>query len=91
MFSALVIPNWIMKNPNCLETGQMNIENTTFLKCFQHFYLNHYQLLCVFLSSVYDSGVKEVDQVLHILLTTHMFIGGFLGFLLDNTIPGKLK
>ncbi|TDH00219.1 hypothetical protein EPR50_G00186120 [Perca flavescens] len=53
MFSALVIPNWIMKNPDFLETG-----------------------------------VKEVDQVLRILLTTHMFIGGFLGFFLDNTIPG---
>ncbi|XP_039981942.1 solute carrier family 23 member 1-like [Xiphias gladius] len=53
MFTALVIPNWIMKNPNFLETG-----------------------------------VTEVDQVLHILLTTHMFVGGFLGFFLDNTIPG---
>lgn len=39
----------------------------------------------------YDSGVKEVDQVLHVLFTTHMFVGGFLGFFLDNTIPGKLK
>ena len=38
-----------------------------------------------------NSGVKEVDQVVHILLTTHMFVGGFLGFFLDNTIPGKLK
>ncbi|KAA8583371.1 hypothetical protein FQN60_015917 [Etheostoma spectabile] len=53
MFSALVIPNWILKNPDFLETG-----------------------------------VKEVDQVLRILLTTHMFVGGFLGFFLDNTIPG---
>ncbi|XP_013865339.1 solute carrier family 23 member 1 [Austrofundulus limnaeus] len=53
MFSALVIPNWIMKNPEFLKTG-----------------------------------VKEVDQVLSVLLTTHMFVGGFLGFFLDNTIPG---
>lgn len=53
MFSALVIPNWIMKNPGFIHTG-----------------------------------VKEVDQVLHIFLTTHMFIGGFLGFVLDNTVPG---
>ncbi|XP_026197492.1 solute carrier family 23 member 1-like [Anabas testudineus] len=37
------------------------------------------------------TGVKEVDQVLHILLTTHMFIGGFLGFFLDNTIPGTKR
>ncbi|XP_041832678.1 solute carrier family 23 member 1-like [Melanotaenia boesemani] len=53
MFSALVIPNWIMKNPGFFETG-----------------------------------VKELDQVLRILWTTHMFVGGFLGFFLDNTIPG---
>lgn len=36
-------------------------------------------------------GVGQVDQVLHILLTTNMFVGGFLGFFLDNTIPGGLK
>ncbi|XP_070705172.1 solute carrier family 23 member 1-like isoform X1 [Pempheris klunzingeri] len=53
MFSALVLPNWIMKNPDVLKIG-----------------------------------VKEVDQVLYILMTTHMFVGGFLGFFLDNTIPG---
>ncbi|XP_044026151.1 solute carrier family 23 member 1-like isoform X2 [Siniperca chuatsi] len=56
MFSALVIPNWIMKNPDFFKTG-----------------------------------VTEVDQVLHILLTTHMFVGGFLGFFLDNTIPGTKR
>lgn len=56
MFSALVIPNWIMKNPDFLHTG-----------------------------------VKEVDQVLRILLTTHMFVGGFLGFFLDNTVPGTKR
>ncbi|XP_005805703.1 solute carrier family 23 member 1-like isoform X1 [Xiphophorus maculatus] len=56
MFSALVIPNWIMKNPGVLETG-----------------------------------VKEVDQVLHVLFTTHMFVGGFLGCFLDNTIPGTKR
>ncbi|XP_008286187.1 solute carrier family 23 member 1-like [Stegastes partitus] len=56
MFSALVIPNWIVKNPGYLETG-----------------------------------VKEVDQVLTVLLTTNMFVGGFLGFFLDNTIPGTKR
>lgn len=56
IFSALVIPNWITKNPDFL-----------------------------------DTGVREVDQVLHILLTTHMFVGGFLGFFLDNTIPGTKR
>lgn len=35
------------------------------------------------------SGVVELDQVLLVLLTTSMFVGGFFGFILDNTIPGK--
>uniref|UniRef100_A0A3P8TFB7 Solute carrier family 23 member 2 n=1 Tax=Amphiprion percula TaxID=161767 RepID=A0A3P8TFB7_AMPPE len=38
--------------------------------------------------SYLQTGVKEVDQVLTTLLTTNMFVGGFLGFFLDNTIPG---
>ncbi|KAM9704696.1 solute carrier family 23 member 1-like [Menidia menidia] len=56
MFLALVIPNWIMKNPDFLKTN-----------------------------------IIELDQVLRILWTTHMFVGGFFGFLLDNTIPGTKK
>nr|XP_055048202.1 solute carrier family 23 member 2 [Misgurnus anguillicaudatus] len=35
-----------------------------------------------------NTGIKELDQLIMILSTTHMFIGGFLGFVLDNTIPG---
>lgn len=34
-------------------------------------------------------GVVQLDQVIQVLLTTGMFVGGFLGFVLDNTIPGK--
>ncbi|XP_058469760.1 solute carrier family 23 member 1-like isoform X1 [Solea solea] len=56
MFCGLVIPNWIMKNPDFIKTG-----------------------------------VTEVDQVLQVLLTTNMFVGGFLGFFLDNTIPGTKR
>ncbi|XP_034999931.2 solute carrier family 23 member 1 [Hippoglossus stenolepis] len=56
LFSALVIPNWIKKNPDCINTG-----------------------------------LKELDQVLFILLTTQMFVGGFLGFFLDNTVPGTKR
>ncbi|XP_059916876.1 xan_ur_permease domain-containing protein [Gadus macrocephalus] len=54
MFSGLVIPNWIMKNPTAIATG-----------------------------------VVELDQVFQVLLTTSMFVGGFFGFFLDNTIPGS--
>uniref|UniRef100_A0A7N6BRU5 Uncharacterized protein n=1 Tax=Anabas testudineus TaxID=64144 RepID=A0A7N6BRU5_ANATE len=54
MFSGLVIPNWILKNPTAIATG-----------------------------------LVELDQVLQVLLTTSMFVGGFFGFILDNTIPGS--
>lgn len=35
------------------------------------------------------SGVAELDQILTVLLSTEMFVGGFLAFCLDNTIPGN--
>lgn len=35
------------------------------------------------------SGNNELDQVLEVLLGTAMFVGGILGFILDNTVPGK--
>ncbi|TMS05099.1 Solute carrier family 23 member 2 [Larimichthys crocea] len=54
MFSGLVIPNWILKYPEAITTG-----------------------------------VVELDQMLQVLLTTSMFVGGFFGFILDNTIPGS--
>ncbi|XP_027012250.2 solute carrier family 23 member 1 isoform X1 [Tachysurus fulvidraco] len=37
------------------------------------------------------TGVPELDQILTVLLTTEMFVGGFLAFVLDNTIPGTKK
>ncbi|XP_037308195.2 solute carrier family 23 member 2 [Pungitius pungitius] len=40
---------------------------------------------------IIDTGIKELDQVIVVLFTTHMFIGGFFGFVLDNTIPGTEK
>lgn len=36
----------------------------------------------------YSTGVPEVDQILTVLLTTEMFVGGCLAFILDNTVPG---
>lgn len=35
-----------------------------------------------------QTGNEELDQVLTVLLSTAMFVGGFLGFVLDNTVPG---
>ncbi|XP_057693427.1 solute carrier family 23 member 1 isoform X1 [Corythoichthys intestinalis] len=40
---------------------------------------------------IIDTGIKELDQVIVVLFTTHMFIGGFFGFILDNTIPGSAE
>ncbi|XP_066218881.1 solute carrier family 23 member 1-like isoform X1 [Saccopteryx leptura] len=38
-----------------------------------------------------QTGILQLDQVIQVLLTTGMFVGGFLGFFLDNTIPGSLE
>ncbi|XP_048405115.1 xan_ur_permease domain-containing protein isoform X3 [Stegostoma tigrinum] len=38
-----------------------------------------------------QTGVLPLDQVIHVLLTTSMFVGGFFGFFLDNTLPGTEK
>ncbi|XP_039558676.1 solute carrier family 23 member 1 isoform X2 [Passer montanus] len=35
-----------------------------------------------------STGVAELDQILTVLLTTEMFVGGTIAFVLDNTIPG---
>uniref|UniRef100_A0A8D0DNY2 Solute carrier family 23 member 1-like n=1 Tax=Salvator merianae TaxID=96440 RepID=A0A8D0DNY2_SALMN len=40
-------------------------------------------------TEVLETGITQLDQVIQVLLTTGMFVGGFLGFLLDNTIPGS--
>ncbi|KAL7390790.1 hypothetical protein ABVT39_027941 [Epinephelus coioides] len=36
-----------------------------------------------------NTGLTELDQILTVLLSTEMFVGGFLAFCLDNTIPGS--
>ncbi|XP_022625107.1 solute carrier family 23 member 1 [Seriola dumerili] len=36
-----------------------------------------------------QTGLAELDQILTVLLSTEMFVGGFLAFCLDNTIPGS--
>ncbi|CAI5785830.1 solute carrier family 23 member 1-like [Podarcis lilfordi] len=42
-------------------------------------------------SELVETGIQQLDQVINVLLTTGMFVGGFLGFILDNTIPGSLE
>ena len=38
-------------------------------------------------SELIDSGSQTFDQVLIVLLSNGMFVGGFIGFVLDNTAP----
>jgi len=38
-----------------------------------------------------NTGSPEFDQILTVLLSTSMLIGGALALILDNTIPGTLK
>ncbi|KAK6622257.1 hypothetical protein RUM44_002064 [Polyplax serrata] len=37
---------------------------------------------------IISTGVLAVDQLFTVLMATPMFVGGFIGFLLDNTISG---
>jgi len=37
-----------------------------------------------------DAGSERMDQILSILFSTPMFIGGMLGCLLDNLLPGVI-
>ena len=37
------------------------------------------------------TGSPELDQILTVLLSTSMLIGGALALTLDNTIPGKIN
>lgn len=41
--------------------------------------------------SVLCPGITGIDQVLNVLLTTAMFVGGCVAFILDNTIPGMCR
>ncbi len=38
-----------------------------------------------------QTGSDIADQIITVLFSTSMFVAGVLGFILDNTIPGKLK
>ncbi|KAJ8047487.1 Solute carrier family 23 member 2 [Holothuria leucospilota] len=37
------------------------------------------------------TGLPRLDEVLQILLTTGMFVGGFVGLVLDNTVPNSFR
>ena len=45
--------------------------------------------LCLLLLML--QGVAELDQIMTVLMSTSMFIGGVIGFILDNIIPGEYR
>lgn len=42
-------------------------------------------------SGVIQTGVEALDAVLQVLLSTSILVGGVVGCLLDNLIPGTCK
>ncbi|KAM9651308.1 solute carrier family 23 member 2-like isoform 4-T4 [Trichechus inunguis] len=82
-------------------------ENVAVLGITQYVDMNSSRNLFVFGFSIYcglaipnwvnknseklQTGILQLDQVIQVLLTTGMFVGGLLGFLLDNTIPGSAE
>jgi len=52
--------------------------------------IKHASLCTTIQSFVFPLGIIQLDQVIQVLLTTGMFVGGLLGFILDNTIPGRI-
>ena len=43
------------------------------------------------LTNVTHIGVPEIDQILTVLMSTSMAVGGLVGLILDNTIPGTIE
>lgn len=44
----------------------------------------------IYISINISSGSEIFDQILAVLLSTSMFVGGVVGFVLDVTIPGNI-
>jgi len=38
-----------------------------------------------------QTGVPEIDQIITVLMSTSMAVGGLVGLILDNTIPGTIE
>ena len=43
------------------------------------------------LTNVNHLGVPEIDQIITVLMSTSMAVGGLVGLILDNTIPGTTE
>ncbi|KAF5912327.1 hypothetical protein HPG69_019394 [Diceros bicornis minor] len=70
-----------------LQYVDMNSSRNTFVFGFSIFYGIAISKWVNRNAEMLHTGILQLDQVIQVLLTMDMFVGGFLGFLLDNTIP----
>jgi hypothetical protein len=54
---------------------------------FVHACYMYNPVLYMYISGIIGNDIG--DQLLTVLLGTSMFVGGLVGFILDNTVPGK--
>ena len=54
-----------------------------------HLYIR-LKIVYLFINLLCFLGCDTVDNVLCVLLSTSMFVGGLIGFTLDNIIPGLI-
>lgn len=86
IYCGLTIPNWVNKNSDLLQTGDSTALGPRPLQGQGQW---GPQALGIPITFISTPGILHLDQVIQVLLTTGMFVGGFLAFLLDNTIPGR--
>lgn len=88
IFFGLVLPSYLKQNP--LVTGEWSEQEPPTKILYIHTSLILREILSPIFHDIFAfTGIVEIDQVLNVLLTTAMFVGGSVAFILDNTIPGK--
>lgn len=101
MFFGLTLPNYLDSHPGAINTGTARQEEPQFWESGERGgqisrrsptrgSSGEIRLLTAPLAPCHAvAGVPELDQILTVLLTTEMFVGGTIAFVLDNTIPGN--
>lgn len=95
---GLMLPKLILDNPDLIKTGQCT-ENIFFLcgtSVNLRWMITQARIAIPYLSIWYitilftlPTGSDDVDSVLNVFLSTGPFVGGLVGFLLDNILPGN--
>ena len=88
---GLALPRWVEANTGVIKTGKYRSRVSTGLtfdftlsSTGKTLSINQKSLIII---GLYP-GSEVFDQIATVLLSTSMFVGGLLGFVLDNTIPG---